>query len=131
MTSNGQQKVFSGRGGAGNIAPLSPALQPQDLETPTIKQSNYTTGRGGSGNIVSNDSAENARKAQDVEASAAARKAVAGEDGNSKGGYFGRGGAANIVKKVKEEVKEKVGSNGNGKEKEGDRKGSAEGKTGK
>lgn len=35
--------------------------------TPTLKSKNYTTGRGGQGNIVSNDSAETARIAQDVD----------------------------------------------------------------
>ncbi|KAG8623731.1 hypothetical protein KVT40_008707 [Elsinoe batatas] len=113
MTSNTQQKVFSGRGGAGNVAPASPSLEPVDLSTPTIKQNHYTTGRGGSGNIVSNDSAENARKAQDVEASAAAAKQPSGD----KPGHFGRGGAANVVKKAVEGVKEKV--TGSGKEGEG------------
>ncbi|PNS17734.1 hypothetical protein CAC42_3129 [Sphaceloma murrayae] len=97
---NQNQKVFSGRGGAGNVAPVSPALKPADLETPTIKQANYTTGRGGSGNIVSNDSAENARKAQDVDLPSVAKEASAEE----KPGFFGRGGAANVVKKVKEAV---------------------------
>lgn len=43
----------------------SPALPP--TTTPTLKSKNYTTGRGGTGNIVSNDSAETARLAQDVD----------------------------------------------------------------
>ena len=37
------------------------------MTTPTLKSKNYTTGRGGTGNIVSNDSAETARIAQDVD----------------------------------------------------------------
>ena len=45
----------------------SPALGPQTSTTPTLTSKNYTTGRGGQGNIVSNDSAETARLAQDVD----------------------------------------------------------------
>ncbi|KAF4555308.1 Hypothetical protein D9617_2g052640 [Elsinoe fawcettii] len=119
MSSNSNQKVFTGRGGAGNVGPASPSLEPVDLQTPTIKQNHYTTGRGGTGNIVSNDSAENARKAQDVEASAAATKKTESD----KGGFFGRGGAANVVKKAVDGVKDKVSGG-----KDTDRKGSQEGK---
>ena len=58
----------SGRGGAGNIVDSSKAqqLQPQDLQTPTLKTSMVTTGRGGTGNFASGLDAEEKRRRQDV-----------------------------------------------------------------
>lgn len=43
------RSMSHGRGGAGNInaKPTNSGLNASDLETPTIKQPNYTTGRGG------------------------------------------------------------------------------------
>lgn len=60
----------SGRGGAGNIgdAAKSPKINPQDLQTPTLKAPVYTTGRGGSGNMANNTDPDEARAAQDVNA---------------------------------------------------------------
>jgi hypothetical protein len=55
-----------GRGGAGNISTSPSDLDPNTLETPTLKGEMYTTGRGGSGNMARNTDAEAARKAQDV-----------------------------------------------------------------
>lgn len=83
-------------------------MQPVDLETPTIKQNHYTTGRGGQGNIVSNDNPDNARKAQDVGPPESAFK-----KSDDHGGFHGRGGAANVIKKIKEVIP------GAGKEEEG------------
>lgn len=59
----------SGRGGAGNIveSTKSPKIKPQDLETPTLKESVVTTGRGGSGNMTKNKDAAKTRALQDVE----------------------------------------------------------------
>ncbi len=59
----------SGRGGAGNIvdASKSPKLQPEDLQTPTLKTSVVTTGRGGSGNMAKNTDPAETRARQDVE----------------------------------------------------------------
>lgn len=59
----------SGRGGAGNIVDRtkSPAIKPQDLETPTLKESVVTTGRGGSGNMAKNMDPAETRALQDVE----------------------------------------------------------------
>jgi hypothetical protein len=59
----------SGRGGAGNIvdASRSPKLQPEDLQTPTLKTSVVTTGRGGSGNMAKNNDPLETRARQDVE----------------------------------------------------------------
>jgi hypothetical protein len=59
----------SGRGGAGNIidSSKSPPLQPEDLQTPTLKTSKVTTGRGGTGNFASNLDPEEKRRRQDVE----------------------------------------------------------------
>ena len=58
----------SGRGGAGNIVDSSKAqqLQPQDLQTPTLKTSMVTTGRGGTGNFASGLDADEKRRRQDV-----------------------------------------------------------------
>lgn len=59
----------SGRGGAGNIvdSTKSPKIKPQDLETPTLKESVVTTGRGGSGNMAKNTDPAETRALQDVE----------------------------------------------------------------
>jgi hypothetical protein len=59
----------SGRGGAGNIRDSSKAvpLQPEDLQTPTLKSQVVTTGRGGSGNMAKNTDPVETRLRQDVE----------------------------------------------------------------
>lgn len=59
----------SGRGGAGNIvdSASSPKIQPQDLQTPTLKTAVVTTGRGGSGNMAKNTDPAETRLRQDVE----------------------------------------------------------------
>ena len=59
----------SGRGGAGNIVEKnnSPPLQPEDLQTPTLKTSVVTTGRGGTGNMTKNSDPVETRLLQDVE----------------------------------------------------------------
>jgi len=88
--------VLSGRGGAGNFGKdKRNEIKPEDLATPTIKSDHYTTGRGGSGNIAKNDSAAEARMAQDVEAT------VHHETGDTAF-HYGRGGAANVAKVPKE-----------------------------
>jgi hypothetical protein len=58
----------SGRGGAGNIVDSSktPQLQPEDLQTPTLKTSMVTTGRGGTGNFAVGLDADEKRRRQDV-----------------------------------------------------------------
>ncbi len=58
-----------GRGGAGNIADSAndAKLQPQDLETPTLKTAVVTTGRGGTGNMAKNLDPVETRARQDVE----------------------------------------------------------------
>lgn len=45
----------------------SPKLQPQDLQTPTLKTSVVTTGRGGSGNMAKNVDPVETRARQDVQ----------------------------------------------------------------
>ena len=59
----------SGRGGAGNIVDASkaPVLQPEDLQTPTLKTAMVTTGRGGTGNMAKNTDPVETRLRQDVE----------------------------------------------------------------
>lgn len=59
----------SGRGGAGNIVDSSKTaqIQPEDLQTPTLKTSMVTTGRGGTGNFAAGLDAEEKRRRQDVE----------------------------------------------------------------
>jgi len=84
--------VLSGRGGAGNFGKENRTnITPEDLDTPTLKSEHYTTGRGGSGNIARNDSAAEARLAQDVEAQAVKHH----EEQNL---HYGRGGAANVIR---------------------------------
>lgn len=63
------QFASSGRGGAGNMvdSTKSPKIQPQDLETPTLKTSVVTTGRGGSGNMAKNVDPIETRARQDVQ----------------------------------------------------------------
>lgn len=65
----GAQFASSGRGGAGNFVDSanSPKLQPQDLQTPTLKTNIVTTGRGGSGNMAPNKDPVETRARQDVE----------------------------------------------------------------
>lgn len=67
MSSSNRQS--SGRGGAGNIVDSSkrPQLQPEDLQTPTLKTAMVTTGRGGTGNMAAGLDAEEKRRRQDVE----------------------------------------------------------------
>ncbi|CAP60463.1 uncharacterized protein PODANS_1_7590 [Podospora anserina S mat+] len=82
----------SGRGGAGNMRDQSktPTVQPEDLETPTLKGSNVvTTGRGGSGNMAANLDEEEKRRRQDVQP--VARRPSHGAINT------GRGGAGNVV----------------------------------
>jgi hypothetical protein len=63
-----QHYQSSGRGGAGNIVDSSKTqqLQPEDLQTPTLKTSMVTTGRGGTGNFAVGLDAEEKRRRQDV-----------------------------------------------------------------
>ncbi|KAL1302226.1 hypothetical protein AAFC00_002651 [Neodothiora populina] len=86
--------ILQGRGGAGNIAPRSPALLPSDLETPRIKSDLYTTGRGGTGNMALNlhSHPELARASQDVEQPP---QMLALEPETSV--HYGRGGAGNMA----------------------------------
>ncbi|KAK1769955.1 hypothetical protein QBC33DRAFT_512625 [Phialemonium atrogriseum] len=81
----------SGRGGAGNIvdSTKSPKIKPQDLETPTLKESVVTTGRGGSGNMAKNTDPAETRALQDVEP--VARRPSHGAT------HVGRGGNGNVV----------------------------------
>ncbi|KAJ9164606.1 hypothetical protein NKR19_g1271 [Coniochaeta hoffmannii] len=94
----------SGRGGAGNIvdASKSPKLQPEDLQTPTLKTSVVTTGRGGSGNMAKNTDPAETRARQDVEP--VTRRPSHGAT------HVGRGGTGNVFKgdeaqAAKDEVK--------------------------
>lgn len=68
MGGGGQAYASSGRGGAGNFvdSTKSPKLQPEDLQTPTLKTSVVTTGRGGSGNMAKNVDPVETRARQDV-----------------------------------------------------------------
>ncbi|KAB5551343.1 hypothetical protein GE09DRAFT_1059809 [Coniochaeta sp. 2T2.1] len=82
----------SGRGGAGNIvdATKSPKLQPEDLQTPTLKTNVITTGRGGSGNMAKNTDPAETRARQDVEP--VTRRPSQGAQ------HVGRGGTGNVFK---------------------------------
>ncbi|KAL8304020.1 hypothetical protein RB597_004643 [Gaeumannomyces tritici] len=82
----------SGRGGAGNIVDKakSPAIEPKDLETPTLKTSVVTTGRGGTGNMAKNTDPAETRALQDVEP-------VSLQE-NTGATHIGRGGDGNVVK---------------------------------
>ncbi|KAH8905110.1 hypothetical protein BR93DRAFT_765309 [Coniochaeta sp. PMI_546] len=82
----------SGRGGAGNIvdASKSPKLQPEDLQTPTLKTNVITTGRGGSGNMAKNTDPAETRARQDVEP--VTRRPSHGAQ------HVGRGGTGNVFK---------------------------------
>lgn len=82
----------SGRGGAGNIvdASKSPKLQPEDLQTPTLKTSVVTTGRGGSGNMTKNNDPAETRALQDIEP--VTRRPSHGAT------HVGRGGTGNVFK---------------------------------
>ncbi|KAL2018704.1 hypothetical protein VTK56DRAFT_478 [Thermocarpiscus australiensis] len=85
------QMHSSGRGGAGNIVDSSKTrqLQPEDLQTPTLKTNMVTTGRGGTGNMAANLDPEEKRRRQDVEP-------VVRRD--SQGAtHIGRGGTGNVV----------------------------------
>ncbi|KAI0014675.1 hypothetical protein F4780DRAFT_743178 [Xylariomycetidae sp. FL0641] len=90
MTGN---MTSTGRGGAGNIADASksPKVQPQDLETPTLKTSVVTTGRGGSGNMAPNTDEKITRARQDV--------GPIERQPSSGATHVGRGGAANVATK--------------------------------
>ncbi|KAF3764959.1 hypothetical protein M406DRAFT_322812 [Cryphonectria parasitica EP155] len=92
MGGGGQQYASSGRGGAGNFidSTKSPKLQPQDLQTPTLKTGMVTTGRGGSGNMALNKDPAETRARQDVEP--VARRESQGAQ------HSGRGGAGNVFK---------------------------------
>lgn len=80
----------SGRGGAGNIvdSAKSSKLQPQDLETPTLKTPVVTSGRGGSGNMAKNTNPAETRARQDVEP--VVRRPSHGAT------HIGRGGTGNV-----------------------------------
>ena len=84
-SSSSSRRATHGRGGAGkifvlccpndiltsitgNMGPATVDVNPDDLETPTIKSEVYTTGRGGSGNMAKNTDPWEARRAQDVAA---------------------------------------------------------------
>lgn len=112
---SGLRTTSHGRGGAGNInAKPSSAIDPADLQTPTLKSQHYTTGRGGQGkrnsrpcrvdsplclvlicrlvgNMAANENAASARAAQDVDAPA--------HHENEANGTFhwGRGGQGNMM----------------------------------
>ncbi|CAL3961865.1 unnamed protein product [Diplocarpon coronariae] len=109
-SSSSQKRAFlsHGRGGAGNFNASSP--DPIYLETPTLKSEHYTTGRGGSGNMARNESAEEARRAQDVVGTP--RR----ESGSNT--HIGRGGAANVFlfksssADLKDDGKKRVGARG-------------------
>ncbi|KAL2259157.1 hypothetical protein VTK26DRAFT_7254 [Humicola hyalothermophila] len=83
----------SGRGGAGNMVASSQAtqLQPEDLQTPTLKTPMVTTGRGGTGNMAANLDAEEKRRLQDVEP-------VVRTESHGSTVHIGRGGTGNTVK---------------------------------
>ncbi|KAK4105512.1 hypothetical protein N658DRAFT_403744, partial [Parathielavia hyrcaniae] len=85
----------SGRGGAGNMTDNSKApqqfVQPEDLQTPTLKTSMVTTGRGGTGNFISGLDAEEKRRRQDVEP-------VVRRDSHGGMMHVGRGGTGNVAK---------------------------------
>jgi hypothetical protein len=86
----------SGRGGAGNIRESSKniPIQPEDLQTPTLKTAVVTTGRGGSGNMAKNTDPVETRLRQDVEP--VVRR--------SSQGHVGRGGAGNVFVPGSEEA---------------------------
>lgn len=69
MAGGGSTYASSGRGGAGNFvdSTQSPRLQPEDLQTPTLKTPVVTTGRGGSGNMAKNVDPAETRARQDVQ----------------------------------------------------------------
>ncbi|KAK3395888.1 hypothetical protein B0T20DRAFT_509596 [Sordaria brevicollis] len=80
----------SGRGGAGNIvdSSKSPRIQPEDLQTPTLKSTMVTTGRGGTGNMAKNSDPVETRRRQDVEP--VVRRDSFGAT------HIGRGGTGNV-----------------------------------
>ncbi|KAK5663290.1 hypothetical protein OQA88_3717 [Cercophora sp. LCS_1] len=88
----------SGRGGAGNIREASKniPIQPEDLQTPTLKTSVVTTGRGGSGNMAKNTDPVETRLRQDVEP--VVRRESQGAT------HVGRGGTGNVFKAGSEEA---------------------------
>lgn len=102
----------TGRGGAGNIAPVKSFEQPSIVElnpgegTPYISQEVYTTGRGGAGNMQRNDNPELTRKLQDVERHDE-EQAQMGDNDLSTVMSFGRGGYGNIEAARKAENKKK------------------------
>ncbi|KAM7207010.1 hypothetical protein V8F33_000109 [Rhypophila sp. PSN 637] len=80
----------SGRGGAGNYVDKTSTtpINPEDLQTPTLKTSVVTTGRGGTGNMAKNLDPVEARKRQDVEP-------VVRRDSQGAS-HIGRGGNGNV-----------------------------------
>ncbi|KLU87762.1 hypothetical protein MAPG_06755 [Magnaporthiopsis poae ATCC 64411] len=88
----GGDLTSSGRGGAGNIVEKakSPAIEPKDLETPTLKTSVVTTGRGGTGNMAKNTDPAETRALQDVEPVSLPESTGAT--------HIGRGGDGNVIK---------------------------------
>lgn len=101
----------TGRGGAGNIAPVKSNQQPAIVElnpgegVPYITQEVFTTGRGGAGNMQRNDDPELARKLQDVERQN--EEAASTENDLQTVVSFGRGGYGNIGAARKAEDKKK------------------------
>ncbi|KKY22279.1 hypothetical protein UCRPC4_g03302 [Phaeomoniella chlamydospora] len=83
-------------------ASSGPTEAVEDLETPTLKTSHYTTGRGGTGNMAKNDPdhPELAREAQDLSPPLAAELKKTGEY------HTGRGGTANIYRPSQAEIEE-------------------------
>ncbi|TVY43171.1 hypothetical protein LOCC1_G003192, partial [Lachnellula occidentalis] len=108
-SSHRRANMSHGRGGAGNIGNADSDHQPVTLETPTIKSQMYTTGRGGSGNMAKNDSAEEARRAQDVVGSASPSLRslnvhIHPRRESTSSTHVGRGGAANVFSPSAEEI---------------------------
>ncbi|KAK5170022.1 hypothetical protein LTR04_005143 [Oleoguttula sp. CCFEE 6159] len=95
------RNMSHGRGGAGNFGKPRPDAIPHadELITPTIKSSTYTTGRGGTGNMAKNDPdfPEMARASQDVVGTVQREP-----EGNF---HYGRGGAANVAQPSDEEAR--------------------------
>ncbi|KAL2756265.1 hypothetical protein ACRALDRAFT_1070648 [Sodiomyces alcalophilus JCM 7366] len=89
--------ISHGRGGAGNYAASHQFDQttPDDLETPVLTSPVVTTGRGGAGNMLKNDNPRETRLRQDVE--------PVPRRSSSKVTHFGRGGAANIIRRGSED----------------------------
>ncbi|CCC06432.1 hypothetical protein SMACR_04823 [Sordaria macrospora] len=97
----------SGRGGAGNIvdSSKSPRIQPEDLQTPTLKTAMVTTGRGGTGNMAKNSDPVETRKRQDVEP--VVRRDSFGAT------HIGRGGTGNVFTAEDAQAAREARKNGN------------------